>query len=159
MLTMLPSLIGSAVAFSAKSGVVGTAKEMMASAKAAAAGLTAYPENSVITSVLPNMEDRDQALERAKEMRERQLARLKELGVANSSDMKRHALEQAATVNTLLAEKASATEAAEYREWVMGVATAVAKAAKEGGFLGFGGDEVSEPEEQTLAEISTALGL
>jgi hypothetical protein len=34
----------------------------------------------------------------------------------------------------------------------------VAEASKEGGFLGFGGVQVSEAEKATLAEIATALG-
>jgi hypothetical protein len=36
---------------------------------------------------------------------------------------------------------------------------AVAEAAPEGGFLGFGGVRVSDAEKATLAEISGALGL
>jgi hypothetical protein len=35
----------------------------------------------------------------------------------------------------------------------------VAEASKEGGFLGFGGVQVSEAERTTLAEISAALNL
>jgi hypothetical protein len=34
----------------------------------------------------------------------------------------------------------------------------VAEASKEGGFLGFGGVQVSEAEKATLAEIAAALG-
>ena len=34
----------------------------------------------------------------------------------------------------------------------------VAEAAKEGGFLGFGGTQVSEQEAATIKELSTALG-
>jgi len=37
------------------------------------------------------------------------------------------------------------------------VSQAVAEAASEGGFLGFGGVKVSEAEKATLAEITTAL--
>jgi hypothetical protein len=34
----------------------------------------------------------------------------------------------------------------------------VAKAAKEGGFLGFGGERVSENEKTLLADLSSAVG-
>jgi hypothetical protein len=34
----------------------------------------------------------------------------------------------------------------------------VAQAASEGGFLGFGGQQVSEPEKQLIAKIRDALG-
>jgi len=40
----------------------------------------------------------------------------------------------------------------------MTVAQAVAGAHKEGGFLGIGGKQISDPENQALDEISTALG-
>jgi hypothetical protein len=40
----------------------------------------------------------------------------------------------------------------------MTVAQAVAGAHKEGGFLGIGGKQISDAENQALDEISTALG-
>jgi len=39
------------------------------------------------------------------------------------------------------------------------VSQKVAEAAKEGGFLGFGGTQVSEQEAATIKELSTALGV
>jgi hypothetical protein len=39
------------------------------------------------------------------------------------------------------------------------VAQKVSEAAKEGGFLGFGGTQVSEQEAATLKELSVALGI
>ena len=156
-LTMLPSLIGSAVAFSAKSGAVGTAKEMMANAKAAVAGQQEFPGNEIIKSILPNMDDAGAALEKAKVMREKQIERLKSAEIGSMEDMKGHALTQAAAVRELLASKADSVEAADYKEWVIGIANSVANAAKEGGFLGIGGERVSEGEEETLAAIKDAL--
>ena len=58
----------------------------------------------------------------------------------------------------LLKQKATAAEAGEIREWLGGVATATAEAAKEGGFLGFGGVRVSEEETAALSEIKSLLG-
>ena len=40
----------------------------------------------------------------------------------------------------------------------MGVAANVAKAAKEGGFLGIGGTRISEGEKEAFAQIAEALG-
>ena len=45
-----------------------------------------------------------------------------------------------------------------YKRFVMTVAQAVASAHKEGGFLGIGGKEISDAENQALDEISIALG-
>lgn len=159
LLTMMPTLVGSAVAFSSKNGAVGTVKEMFANAKAAAAGAKDYPNNEIIRSVLPHFEDRDEAVAAAKEMREVQVERLKAAGIASKEDMRDHALSEAARANDLLSAKASLEEAGEYREWVMSVANAVANAAKEGGFLGIGGEQVGEGEAQTIADVSAALGL
>jgi DNA-directed RNA polymerase subunit E'/Rpb7 len=41
----------------------------------------------------------------------------------------------------------------------MAVAGEIATAAKEGAFLGFGGDRVSTWETQVMDEVSAALGL
>lgn len=54
--------------------------------------------------------------------------------------------------------KATAEETDAYKRFVMTVAQAAASAHKEGGFLGVGGKQVSDAENQALDEISTALG-
>jgi polyhydroxyalkanoate synthesis regulator phasin len=54
--------------------------------------------------------------------------------------------------------KATPAEADAYKTFVMTVAQAVASAHKEGGFLGIGGKQVSDAENQALDEISAALG-
>jgi hypothetical protein len=54
--------------------------------------------------------------------------------------------------------KSTGAETDSYKKFVMTVAQAVAGAHKEGGFLGIGGEQISEAENQALDEISTALG-
>ncbi len=54
--------------------------------------------------------------------------------------------------------KSTAAETDAYKRFVMTVAQAVASAHKEGGFLGIGGKQISDAENQALDEISTALG-
>jgi hypothetical protein len=58
----------------------------------------------------------------------------------------------------ILGEKATPAEVDAYKRFVMTVAQAVASAHKEGGFLGIGGKQISEAENQALDEISSALG-
>jgi hypothetical protein len=72
-------------------------------------------------------------------------------------DVKESALENSRAVATLLKTKATAEEAAEYKRWVIAVAHKVASAAKEGGFLGFGGTQVSGNEVEIINEIGAAL--
>ncbi len=52
----------------------------------------------------------------------------------------------------------SPEEAAAYRNEVIKAATAVAESSKEGGFLGIGGQVISEKERIALEKIRTALG-
>lgn len=54
--------------------------------------------------------------------------------------------------------KATPTETDSYKKFVVTVAQAVASAHKEGGFLGIGGTQITEAENQALDEISSALG-
>jgi hypothetical protein len=58
----------------------------------------------------------------------------------------------------LLQQKATPEEVDAYRNFVMDVAEAAAKAHKEGGFIGIGGKQVSEKEQAALNEIQAALG-
>jgi hypothetical protein len=61
-------------------------------------------------------------------------------------------------VGTLVDAKAPADSAA-FKGWLRQISQHVAEAAKEGGFLGFGGVAVSDAEKATLAEITSALNL
>lgn len=55
---------------------------------------------------------------------------------------------------------ATPDEASAYRAWLLGIATAVAKAGKEDqGFLGSGGVMVNDAERAALAELAGMLGL
>ena len=46
-----------------------------------------------------------------------------------------------------------------FKMWLRHAAQSVADAASEGGFLGFGGTQVSDAEKATLAEIVSALNV
>jgi hypothetical protein len=68
-------------------------------------------------------------------------------------------LDELRAVNALLIEKTTAEEATQFREWLKSAAQRTALAAKEGGFLGFNAERVSEGEQRmldTLAEIFEA---
>jgi len=158
-LTMLPSLIGSAVAFSEKSGPIGTAKEMMANARAAAAARQDYPDNSIIQTIMPQFAGASEAMEVAKARQAEHAEQLQEAEVTSVDDMRGHAFDQITAATAILDAKADPTEAAQYREWVLGIGQAVAEAAKEGGFFGIGGTEISAGEVEALAEIRLRLGL
>jgi hypothetical protein len=54
----------------------------------------------------------------------------------------------------VLEQKATPEEVEAYRDFLLKLAETVARAHKEGGFLGIGGKEVSESEQAALDEIS-----
>jgi hypothetical protein len=81
-------------------------------------------------------------------------SRLQEAG----GNMSTVASERLRAAMAILEAKATPEEADSYKRFVMTVAQAVAGAHKEGGFLGIGGKQVSDAENQALDEISVALG-
>ena len=58
----------------------------------------------------------------------------------------------------ILEAKATSEEVDAYKRFVMTAAQGAASAHKEGGFLGIGGKQISDAENQALDEISRALG-
>ena len=72
---------------------------------------------------------------------------------------KREDLHDAATTGlreavAVLERVGTEDDVVEYKRFVFSLAESVAKAHKEGGFLGVGGTEVSEPEQAALDEIA-----
>lgn len=59
---------------------------------------------------------------------------------------------------SLLESKATPEELEAYRRFVLNVAQTVARAHREGGFLGIGGKEVSASEQAVLDELAATLG-
>jgi hypothetical protein len=62
-------------------------------------------------------------------------------------------------VNEILTAKATPEEATAFRSWLLVAAQAAADGAKEGGFMGFGAELVSQGEQRMLGELRTALGM
>ena len=67
-------------------------------------------------------------------------------------------LEELKAVNELVTAKATPEEVEAFRGWLLAAAQAAANAGKEGGFLGFGGEQVSAGERQMLDQVRAALG-
>ena len=58
----------------------------------------------------------------------------------------------------IVSAKASPEEAEAFRAWIMECAQSAADAAKEGGFMGFHAERVSQGEKDMLAQLGSALG-
>lgn len=157
LLTTTPMQIGTVMAFAEGSGL-GTIKEMLASSKTYIGGLKEYPNNELIKGIRPDVSDFKSAMGQSKAMRKKAIGRLKENGVDSSDKLRQQLIEDSGQVAKILEAKAAPQEAREYKEWAMSIAANVAKAAKEGGFLGLGGTLISEGEIQAFAQIADALG-
>ena len=66
-------------------------------------------------------------------------------------------LEELAVVNRLVSDTATPEEAAAYREWLLTAAQEAANAAKEGGFMGFHAQRVSEGEQRMIDKLAEVL--
>jgi hypothetical protein len=67
-------------------------------------------------------------------------------------------LEELRAVSALLQAKTTPEEMAEFRGWLRTASQRAAMAAKEGGFLGIGGERVSEREQQMLDTLGQIFG-
>jgi hypothetical protein len=67
------------------------------------------------------------------------------------------AADHAAEANAILKRKGTPKDVEDYRQLLVDIADRTAQAAKEGGFLGFGGEWVSEGERAVINRISQAL--
>jgi hypothetical protein len=77
--------------------------------------------------------------------------------VSKPEDLSAHATSGLRDALRALEGRASPEELEDYKRFTMWVAETVARAHKEGGFLGVGGKEVSEREQAALDEIRAAL--
>ncbi len=157
LLSSTPSLIGAAMAGAAPSGIIGTVKEAVASMKGVIAGIKDYPENELVQTLLERAENWDDAKERAGNYRKMALDKMDTHGIKTPEQLTARMLEDCREVNALLTANCSNEQAHEYKLWALSVAEKVAHAASEGGFLGFGGEQVSEPERKLLDDIKGAL--
>src|SRR5829696_8718126 len=66
-------------------------------------------------------------------------------------------LDELAEVNRIVSEKAAPEDAAAVRDWLLDAAQEAANAAKEGGFMGFHAERVSEGEQRMLDRLRQVL--
>ena len=159
LLSSTPAMIAAAMSSAAPSGVIGTVKEMTAGMRTTVQGRETHANSELIAALLEKAENWDAAKEKARDYRERSKARLEGAGVTSREQLHAQVLGDCREAARLVDERCTAADAAAYRDWSVAIAREVAEAAKEGGFLGFGGERVSEEERAMLARIEEALGV
>jgi hypothetical protein len=142
-------LAGVAVSAADPSGLWGMLKESFASGRTLLEAKSTAGDNSLVKAIIADLETSEgrsnaQAFVKAR------------LQGAKADDLKQRAIEAVQGAATIVEHKAP-VEATVYKGWLIKIASSVAEASKEGGFLGFGGVTVSDAERATLAELTAAL--
>ena len=78
-------------------------------------------------------------------------------GLKNADEGRQKAIAHIEQVASILAAKVTGIQASEFKTWLMSIAQRVAEAVKEGGFLGVGGEKISDPERSVLKKIEQIL--
>ena len=74
------------------------------------------------------------------------------------SDVGAQVLDELRVVQAAVAAKATPEETAAWGQWLLATAQAAANAAKEGGFMGFGAELVSQGEQSMLDQLRSVVG-
>jgi hypothetical protein len=141
-----PLVAGLAISLADPGGPIEAAKETMASLKTILEAAQSGGQSELVDAVA-----RD-AAEKARH-RESPLGDFKPRGALAGQEI----LDELRAVNDLLSEKATEEEAAAFRQWLLTAAQRAADAAKEGGFMGFRAERVSEGEQQMLDKLNEVL--
>jgi len=152
-----PQLVGLAMTGAGASGIIGSTKEMFASASGMMNAKTEYSSNALIQAIIPNTTDASKALEDAKKQRTVLMDMLKSNNIKSQDQLTEMILTECKSVITILENKETPEVVSDYKKWVLEIAEKVANAAKEGSFLGFGGERFSENEQALFEKLKIAL--
>jgi hypothetical protein len=144
-----PMIAAMAVTAADPSGLWGTLKEGLAASSALAEAKADAGANELIRAVVADFESPEARTVARDGLREK-------FAGSKPEEMKASAVEELHEISGLLDAKAP-EDATAFKSWLQAIAERVADASKEGGFLGFGGVQVSDAEKATLADIAGAL--
>lgn len=145
-----PALVGGAMMAASPDGFFSSIREAFSMGSSSFSTLKTFENVALLKEI---MMDKDKLVDDMK-------AKLGATGDAAARRAKLHA-EAIAGVKqavAILVQKGTPEDVKAYRAWIGAVAEGVAGAASSGGFLGFGGEKVSEAEKSFLGEVSAAMG-
>jgi hypothetical protein len=144
-----PFMAGLVVVAASPSGPIGVVKEMFAVGKTLADVKLHGASSDLIKAVVADLETAEA----------RQQSAPAELQGKTPDQVRTSALEACRQAAAVVEKKAKPDEAQAFKQWLVSVSQKVAEAAKEGGFLGFGGTRVSEQETSALNDLASTLGV
>jgi hypothetical protein len=147
-----PALTALAVTIAGSSGLLGTLAEALGVTSALVEG--AKSDNPLIRALCQREE-----MEAAQKGLREKIKGLKPGDLAGAqAEVRSAALDALKKAMQIVSAKGNPADVSAYRAFITDIGQRVANAAKEGSFLGFGGERVSEGERTMLASIETALG-
>jgi hypothetical protein len=141
-----PFVAGMAITFADPGGPIEVLKESAASLKAVLAAAGSGERGELVQAVGKGVEEKAQR-------RENPAKGFKPRGAMAAEQI----LDELRDVNDIVGQKATPEEAAAYRQFLLDTAQRAADAAKEGGFMGFHAERVSEGEQQMLDKLAEVL--
>jgi hypothetical protein len=141
-----PLVAGMAISLADPGGPIEAVKETMASLNTIVQAAKTGGQGELVDAVAKD------AAEKAQH-RENPLGDFKPRGALAGEEI----LEELRAVNQLVTEKATPEEADAFRTWLLTAAQRAADAAKEGGFMGFRAERVSEGEQRMLDKLGEVL--
>jgi hypothetical protein len=145
-LVRAPMVAGMAITFADPGGPIEVVKETTAVLKFAT-GSSSEQRDDLVGEVAREMRG-------LVEQRKNPAADFKPRGTMAGKEI----LDELSRADEIVAAKATPEEAEAFRAWIMECAQRAAEAAKEGGFLGFRAEQVSQGEKDMLAQLRSALG-
>ena len=144
-----PHLVMLSVATAGFSGPIGSIKEAFAPLGAIVEAAKGHDE------LLRGVCDREEL--KAAQQSIRSSIKISGDAKALHAEIQNAAAEKAAAAVAILKQKGSPDDLNAYRQLLIDIADRTANAAKEGSFLGFGGERVSEGERAVIQRLSQAL--
>jgi hypothetical protein len=141
-----PFIAGMAISLADPGGPIEAFKETAATLKTVTGAAESGGHGELVDAV---------AREVAEELRQRKspIAGFRPKGATAGVEI----LDELREVNRIVSEKAAPDEAAAFRDWLHSAAKEAAEAAKEGGFMGFRAERVSEGEQRMLDKLAEVL--
>ena len=140
-----PLLAGMAISLADPGGPIEATKETMATLKSA----TSPPSREQLLAEV--------ALEVQSTVQEKQSPLAGYKPTVDGPPAGEQVLEELRAVQAMVAAKAEPEETTAFGRWLVAAAQAAADAAKEGGFLGIGAEQVSAREEAMLEQVRAAV--
>lgn len=141
-----PFVAGMAISLADPGGPIEAVKESVATLKTVTEAARSGGRGELVDAVARSATEKSQ-------QRRNPLGDFKPRGALAGEEI----LEELRAANALVSAKATPEEAAAYREWLLTAAKESANAAKEGGFMGFNAERVSEGEQRMLDKLGEIL--